>query len=99
MKMLANEMSDEIEPAYVAGMDRAELIARIKSLEEQRSAWELRVRACQERESMYTRFLNDMGTRLAGTYQAMHDAVSVEAAQAEGLVEAIKKMMKQVEIL
>lgn len=97
--MLADSLPDECDPTDVAALDRSELIDRVRTLEEQRSMWELRIRIAQERESMYLAFVNDMGTLLAATYQYMHDGISEQARKAEKLIEMIQEMVKKVEVL
>lgn len=97
--MLADSLPDEYEPTDVAALDRSELIDRVRTLEEQRSMWELRIRVCQERESLYLSFVNDMGQFLALTYQGLHDAVSAHAQKAEQLIETIQNTVRKVELL
>lgn len=97
--MLAHEIPDELEETVVETLDRSELIARVRELERQRSAWELRVRACQERESMYLQFVNDIGTQLYNTYQALHEKVNEQAKIAEAITEAIQTMIRKMEAL
>lgn len=77
--------------------DRAELIAHIRELERQRSVWELRVRACQEREDLYKMFIDDMGKIMAATFQAGHDAVDEQAQRAAQLMEQMQLVMARVE--
>lgn len=95
--MLAHELRDIIGHFDPVGRDRAELIEHIQELERQRSAWELRVRACTEREELYKTFLNDMGAILAATFQAGHNAVSDNAEKAALLTEAMARVLKRVE--
>lgn len=95
--MQASQIADVCEPADVTVLDRADLIALVQKLERQRSVWELRIRACEEREQLYLTFMNDMGQFLAETFQVGHDAISQRAAVAESLIEAIRVTVQRVE--
>ena len=95
--MIASQLSDEVEPLDVTGLDRADLIAHIHELERQRSAWELRVRACQERESLYLSFVNDMGTLLAASFEKSHRAAREIESHAAQMMETIQRVMREVE--
>ena len=97
--MLAHEIRDILSAFDPVGKDRAELIAHIQELERQRSAWELRIRACEEREQLYKNFLNDMGALLASTFQVMHDATSRQAEKTARLIENMRDVLAQVEEL
>ena len=95
--MIATELPDELALLDVTGLDRAELIQRIRELERQRSAWELRVRACQERESLFLGFVNEMGQFMAQSFQAQHDTINVVAEKGAQLVAVIQQMVRKVE--
>ena len=94
--MLANEISDECEPMEVDLLDRSELIARIRNLERQRSAWELRIRACQEREELFLSFVNDMGKLITMSLHQRQQALHAEMAMATNLMETIDTVMQKV---
>ena len=94
---IAPLIEDVCLPMSVETCDRSDLIAHIRELERQRSAWELRVRACEEREQLWKMFLNDMGAILAATFQAGHDAVSEQANRAAQLTEQLAAVAKKVE--
>lgn len=96
---IAPSIPDIFEPLEVEPLDRSVLIGTIRELERQRSAWELRIRACEEREQLFKMFLNDMGAILAATFQSGHDAVDVQAQRAAELVEQMARTMAKVEII
>lgn len=95
--MIARQMEDELEPLAVEELDRSELIARIRTLEEQRSVWELRIRACQERESLFLQFVNDMGAVMSATFQAEFDDLARRTQKVEEMMRMIQEMAKMVE--
>lgn len=94
---IAPQIPDVCDPMEVETADRSVLIGTIRELERQRSAWELRVRACEEREQLYKMFLNDMGAILAATFQSGHDAVDEQAQRAAKLTEQMALTMARVE--
>lgn len=73
------------------------MIAEINRLEALRSAFELRVRICEEKEQLWKNLLMDMGKILAATFQAGHDAISEQAERAAQLAEQMKKIGQHVE--
>lgn len=97
LELVSAAMADEVAPASVEAMDRSELIALVRKLETQRSVWEARLRANEERETLYLTFLNDMGAYLAQTYQGLHDGVSAQARGAEKLIDAIRTTVARVQ--
>lgn len=94
---IAPEIPDVDEPLAVERLDRAEIISQLRHLESLRSAWELRIRACEEREGLYKMFLKDMGAILAATFQAGHDSVDAHAQRAAALLEQAAAVMKRLE--
>lgn len=97
MASVARDMLDVCTEADVTTLDRADLIRWIRSLEQQRSAWELRIRASQERESLYARFLQDLTNILAASFQVGHEAINTHAERAAQLTEMMGQILKQVE--
>ncbi len=97
--MLADEMTDELDEATVEELDRAELIALVRRLEHQRSAWEHRIRLCQERESLYKGFVEDIGKLLAVSIQIQTEGTQRVGEQAARLMETIAQVMREVETI
>jgi len=95
--MLAPNIPDVLDPAEVERLDRSELIAHIRELERQRSAWEYRVRACEEKEQLWKNLLQDMGLVLAATFQKCHQAISDRAEEAAKIAENMAAIGRKVE--
>lgn len=95
--MLAPTIEDVCDPAAVEGMDRSELITQLRALEALRSAWELRVRVCEEKEQLWKNVLSEMGALLALTFQKCHDSIVQRAEEAAKLMDELKQMAKHVE--
>lgn len=93
------DIPDVYEPLAVERLDRADLIGYIRHLEQLRSAWELRVRQCEEREQLWKMFLSDMGSILAATFQSGIDSIQEQADRAAHLMDQMKHAAKKVEDL
>jgi uncharacterized membrane protein YccC len=92
-------MTDELDETEVEGLDRSELIAQLRRLEGQRSAWEMRVRRCQERESLYKGFVEDIAKLLTVSIQLQTEGTKRVGEQAAKLMETIQQVMEQVEAI
>ena len=95
--MLAPNIPDVVQAVTVEKMDRAELIAHIRMLERQRSAWEYRVRTCEEKEQLWKNLMQDMSVILATTFQELQLAIREQAAQAQDVCEKMQVIAQKVE--
>lgn len=95
--MLSPTIEDVQSPAAVEGMDRAELIALVRTHEAKLSQWELRVRVCEEKEQLWKNLLQDMGSVLALTFVKSHQAINACAEEAAQIAEKMAAFGRHVE--
>lgn len=95
--MLAPSIPDVLEPFDPTDKDRSELITRIRELERRHSAFELRVRICEEKEQLWKNLLMDMGNVLGATFVNAHAAINEQAEAAAKIAEQMSEMGQFVE--
>ena len=97
IQMQAHSIPDECEALDVETLDRSEIIAKLRTLEAQRSAWELRIRVAQEREDIWKDCIKELSMILAETFDAGHAAISAQAERAAVFMEELQQISKNVE--
>jgi hypothetical protein len=87
------------EPLAVEVMDRSELIAALRELEQQKGVWELRIEACAEREELCRDMVNQCFVLVNNLFKREQVELSNRADGALNLVQQMHELLRKADML
>ncbi len=88
-----------LESLPVERMDRSELIAELRSLEQQRSAWEERLNAYAEREELCRDMVRQMFLMVSNLFKREQAELAQRADGALNLVSQMNEILRKADLL